>query len=123
MAMFGDCRVAEVVNQVKGLYCMLPKRPRAQPGIRPVGETRRHYVSHAVDADLMEALNASAMHMIREVSDRRQLRPIDAYSLASLAMDARVGRLEPGARNVHCLLPKSLWVAEASRKAGVSKAG
>ena len=123
MAMFGDCRVAEVVNQVKGLYCMLPKRPRARPGIRPVGETRHHYVSHAVDADLMEALNASAMQMIREVSDRRQLRPIDAYSLASLAMDARVGRLEPGARNVHCLLPKSLWVGDASRKAGVSKAG
>jgi acetamidase/formamidase len=34
---------------------------------------------------------------------------LDAYALASLAMDARIGRVEPGAASVHCLLPKSLW--------------
>lgn len=110
MTTYGDCRVAEVVNQVKGLYCMLPKRARAKPGIRPTAETRNNFVAHAVDGDLMQALNEAAMRMIRDVADRTKMAPIDAYSLASLAMDARVGRLEPGARHVHCLLPKSLWV-------------
>jgi len=110
MKTFGDCRVAEVVNQVKGLYCMLPKRPRARPGIRLTAETRRSLVTAAADADIMQAMNRAAMQMIEEVSARKGLQPLDAYSLASLAMDTRIGRIEPGAVHVHCLLPKSLWV-------------
>lgn len=110
MDTFGDCRVAEVVNQVKGVYCMLPKRPRARPAARPTRETRGNHVAHAVDGDIMRALNTAAMRMIESLQERRSLRPLDAYALASLAMDARIGRLEPGASHVHCLLPKSLWV-------------
>jgi acetamidase/formamidase len=113
MAEFGDCRVAEVVNQVKGLYCMLPKKPKVKPAARPTVETRRAYVTHAVNADIMTAMNEAAMAMIELVAERKSLSPIDSYSLASLAMDTRIGRVAPGERHIHCLLPKSLWVKNA----------
>jgi acetamidase/formamidase len=109
MSRFGDCRVAEVVNGVKGLYCRLPKRARGPVPARPVAETRHHFVSHATHADLMQAMNQAAMRIIDTVATRKSMTRLDAYALASLAMDARIGRVEPGAASVHCLLPKSLW--------------
>lgn len=112
IAKFGDCRVSEVVNQLKGVYCMLPKRPGKPIPAHPTTPTRSSFVTHATDADAQKAMNDAAMSMIREVQERKGLNALDAYSLASLAMDARIGRLEPGARSIHCLLPKSLWVAK-----------
>lgn len=110
IAKFGDCRVSEVVNQLKGVYCMLPKQPGKPIPAHPTTPTRNNFVTHATDADAQKAMNDAAMSMIREVQERKGLNALDAYSLASLAMDARIGRLEPGARSIHCLLPKSLWV-------------
>lgn len=109
MAAHGDVRVAEVVNQVKGLYCLLPKRAILRPGVRPIRETRRYLVSHAVGPGLMDAMNQAALATIDHLSEYRGLPRLDAYALASLAMDARVGRVEPGACELHCLTPKSLW--------------
>ena len=57
-------------------------------------------------------MNDAAMAMIHELQERKGLSALDAYSLASLAMDARIGRLEPGARSIHCLLPRNLWVPQ-----------
>ena len=113
----GDCRVAEVVNQVKGLYCRLPRRPGRPLPARPVNDTRASLVTHATGAGLMQALNEAAMAMIGRLQAEKGLAGLDAYALASLAMDARLGRQEPGARAVHCLLPRSLWVEGRRRRA------
>ena len=109
MLTHGDVRVSEVVNQVKGLYCMLPKQGHRRPGIRPIRETQRYLVSHAVQPTLMEAMNHAALAMIDHLVEGRGLARLDAYALASLAMDARVGRIERGAAEIHCLTPKALW--------------
>ena len=106
----GDFRVSEVVNQVKGIYCMLPKRGQARIPARPLKDTAAAYVTHAVDADIMQAMNAAAMAIVRLVHERKKLSLLDAYSLASLAMDARVGTVSKSAKHIHCLLPRSLWV-------------
>lgn len=110
IAAHGDCRVSEVVNQLKGVYCMLPKRPGKPVPPRPTVATRGSFVTHATDNDAQKAMNDAAMAMIHELQERKGLSALDAYSLASLAMDARIGRLEPGARSIHCLLPRSIWV-------------
>jgi acetamidase/formamidase len=110
MNSFGDCRVAEVVNQLKGVYCMLPKQSTKKRDPNPTADTPDSFVTYAVDADAMQAMNLSAMSLIKRLQDLKKLSALDAYSLASLAMDARIGQLEAGAKHVHCLLPKSLWV-------------
>ena len=35
---------------------------------------------------------------------------LDAYSLASIAMDCRIGEMEAVEKGVHCLVSKALWV-------------
>jgi acetamidase/formamidase len=35
--------------------------------------------------------------------------PNDAYGLASVAMDCRVSAVSDAEKNVHCLMPKSIW--------------
>lgn len=110
MLAFGDCQVAEVVNQLKGVYCMLPKNPKAKLAPRPTVDTANSFVAHATHADAMEAMNIAAMKIIERMQAVKGLSALDAYSLASLAMDTRIGRLEAGAKSIHCLMPKSLWV-------------
>jgi acetamidase/formamidase len=110
MANYGDCRVAEVVNQLKGVYCMLPKQPTPILAPNPTSDTADSYVTHAIDGDSMQAMNKAAMSIIERMQELKGLAPLDAYSLASLAMDARIGKIEPGAKNIHCLMPKSIWV-------------
>lgn len=107
---YGDIRVAEVVNQLKGVYCMLPKKPGAKLPPNPTADTAQSYVAQATNADAMAAMNTAAMAIIERVQQVKKLSALDAYSLASLAMDTRIGRSESGAKNVYCLLPKSLWV-------------
>ncbi|MFN9388373.1 MAG: acetamidase/formamidase family protein [Betaproteobacteria bacterium] len=112
MQQHGDVRVAEVVNQVKGLYCLLPKRLKDRPAARPAKDVRGAFVTVGEDGDLMQAMNRAAMPMIERLQAEKGLSALDAYSLASLAMDTRVGRAEAaGGKTVHCLLPLSLWVS------------
>ena len=111
MMKYGDIRVAEVVNQLKGVYCMLPKKETPALPPLPKADTRNNFVTHAGNADAMEAMNISALAMIERMQDEKRLKPLDAYSLASLALDARIGHMESGAYHVHCLMPKSLWVS------------
>jgi acetamidase/formamidase len=110
MAAYGDCRVSEVVNQLKGVYCMLPKQQTSELAPNPTADTQDDFVTYAVDGDAMKAMDMAAISIIERMQEIKNLSALDAYSLASLAMDARIGKLEPGAINLHCLLPKSLWV-------------
>ncbi|MCU0571084.1 MAG: acetamidase/formamidase family protein, partial [Oculatellaceae cyanobacterium Prado106] len=110
MATYGDCRVAEVVNQLRGVYCMLPKNPKDAIAPNPTVDNADSFVTHAVEGDAMQALNTAAMQMIDRLQEMKQLSALDAYSLSSLALDTRIGQLEAGAKNIHCLVPKSLWI-------------
>ena len=110
---YGDCRVAEIVNQVKGTYCMLPKKASPKQAPNPTKDTRDSYVTAATDKDAMAAMNLSAMQMIERIADQKKLSMLNSYALASLAMDARIGRVESGAVTIHNLMPRSLWVKKA----------
>ncbi len=80
---------------------------------RPTKETAKYYVSHVKDADLNKAMDDASMGMIKFSSEKKVAR-LDAYGLASVAMDCRVGAVSDTEKNVHCLMPKSIWL-EAKR--------
>ena len=104
-----DCRISQVVNIKKGIHCLNPKDPQAKEDMeRPTKETARYYVSHAKDADLNNAMNTASMSMIKFLEGKGIAR-LDAYGLASVAMDCRLGDVSGAEKNVHCLVPKSLW--------------
>jgi acetamidase/formamidase len=104
-----DCRVSQVVNIKKGIHCLTPKDVRAT-GIpeRPPAENGTYYVSVGRDADLNKAMDGASMGMIKLLEGKGIAR-LDAYGLASAAMDCRVGDMTGDTKNVHCVMPKSLW--------------
>src|SRR5499425_223907 len=110
MATVSDCRVSQVVNVKKGIHCLNPKIVGNKEDMdRPTKETARYYVSHAKDADLNKAMNDASMGMIKWLETEKKITRLDAYGLASVAMDCRVGAISEGEKNVHCLLPKSIF--------------
>ncbi|MEO7405332.1 MAG: acetamidase/formamidase family protein [Burkholderiales bacterium] len=105
-----DCRISQVVNIKKGIHCLTPKNPAAAEDMeRPTKETPKYYVSHARDADLNKAMDAASMGMIKFLESAKGVARLDAYGLASAAMDCRLGDTSGAEKNVHCLMPKSMW--------------
>jgi acetamidase/formamidase len=51
------------------------------------------------------------MGMIKFLETEKKIARLDAYGLASAAMDCRVGAVSDAEKNVHCLMPKSIWQA------------
>src|SRR3954463_1712783 len=108
-----DCRVSQVVNVKKGIHCLNSKNARDKEDLeRPTKETSKYLVSAAKDADLNKAMNDASMGMIKMLETDKKIARLDAYGLASVAMDCRVGAISETEKNVHCLLPKSLWVKQ-----------
>lgn len=117
MVSVSDCRVSQVVNIKKGIHCLNPKNTRDKEDMeRPSKETSKYYVSHAKDADLNKAMNDASMGMINQLVSQKKLTRLDAYGLASVAMDCRIGAMSDTEKNVHCLMPKSIWVASAGKR-------
>jgi acetamidase/formamidase len=108
-----DCRISEVVDIVKGTFCFNPKDARAKgPAALPSKETAGDYVTVASNTDLNKAMDDASMGMINLISEKRKLDRLDAYALASVAMDCRIAPPSGSEVSVHCLIPKSLWRAQ-----------
>jgi acetamidase/formamidase len=107
-----DCRVSQVVNIKKGIHCLNPKNIKASDiADRPTAETKDYYVSVGKDADANKAMDIASMGIINLLQDKKKLTRLDAYGLASAAMDCRVGEMTANSKAIHCVLPKSLWIA------------
>ena len=110
MGRVSDCRVSQVVNIKKGIHCLTPKDANVT-GIpeRPTAEDATYYVSAARNADLNKAMDDASRGMIRFLEEKKGIARLDAYALASAAMDCRVGDMGGAEGNVHCVVAKSLW--------------
>jgi acetamidase/formamidase len=106
-----DCRISEVVDVLKGTYCMNPKAGNAKGPVLPTAENAKYLVTYAKDADLNKAMDTASMAMINLLQEKRKLSRIDAYALASMAMDCRLLPPKAAEKEVSCLMPKSLWIA------------
>jgi acetamidase/formamidase len=112
MPTVSDCRVSQVVNVKKGIHCLNPKDVNAREDMeRPTAETAQYLVTHVKDADLNKAMDGASMAMIKLLETDKKVARLDAYGLASVAMDCRVGAVSDAEKNVHCLMPKSIWQA------------
>jgi acetamidase/formamidase len=106
-----DCRVTQVVDIKKGVHCMTSKdqsKPLAAP--LPTADTADYLVTYAGNNDMNKAMDTASWSMIELLQKQKSLSRLDAYSLASMTMDCRVGEMDAPEKGVHCLVPKSLWV-------------
>src|SRR5262249_28699927 len=91
MPTVSDGRVSQVVNIKKGIHCLSPKQANDKEDTeRPTAETAQYYVAHVKDADLNKAMDGASMAMIKFLENEKKIARLDAYALASAAMDCRV---------------------------------
>jgi acetamidase/formamidase len=105
-----DCRVTQVVDIKKGVHCISAKDERPLAAPLPTAETADYLVSYSASSDINKAMDTASWNMIELLQKQKSLSRLDAYSLASIAMDCRVGEMQAPEKGVHCLVPKSLWV-------------
>jgi acetamidase/formamidase len=108
-----DCRVSQVVDVNKGIHCFSAKNPTGARKIEalPEKENKTYFVTVAKDADLNKAMDDASWAMIELLQSEKKLSRLDAYGLASMVMDCRLAAPSGPQNAVHCLLPKSTWVA------------
>jgi len=105
-----NCPIAQVVNVSKGTYCMIPKQAgTAKPAALPKEENAEVFATYAKDADLNKAMDGASVAMINGLTQKKALSRLDSYALASMAMDCRIAPHKDGDKEVHCMVPKSLW--------------
>jgi acetamidase/formamidase len=66
-------------------------------------------VTSSADADMNKAMDNASWAMIELLQKEKSLSKLDAYSLASMTMDCRVGGMDAAEKSVHCLVTKSMW--------------
>jgi acetamidase/formamidase len=106
-----DCRVSQVVDVNKGLHCFTAKAGRRQIETLPKAENRAYLVTVGTDSDLNKAMDQASWAMIELLEKQKKLTRLDAYGLASMVMDCRLAAPSQEQKQVHCLVPKSVWVA------------
>lgn len=106
-----NCPIAEVVNGIQGVYCMVPKNGNTKAFILPNTDNAKFFVTSAKDADIEQAMKTASMAMLKKISSTKKITMVDAYVLASFAMDCRMSPYKSGEKEVHCMMAKSLWVS------------
>ncbi|HTS91650.1 MAG TPA: acetamidase/formamidase family protein [Stellaceae bacterium] len=106
-----DCRISEVVDVLFGTYCMTSKGHGTPAMALPKTDSAKYLVTYAKNVDLKKAMDEASYAMIEKLQKERNLTRLDAYALASMTMDCRLGRPSGAEKEVHCMVPKSLWVA------------
>jgi acetamidase/formamidase len=107
-----DCRISEVVNVLKGTYCMIPKAPNVSAPALPHKDSPKYLVAYATGKDLNKTMDTASLAMIDRLTTEKHLTRLDAYSLASMAMDCRLGPPGRSEHEVHCLMRKNLWTGD-----------
>lgn len=105
-----NCPIAEVVNGVQGVYCMVPKNVSATRPTLLKADNDQFFVTYGKDADLEKAMKIASLDMINKVASTKKISREDVYTLASFTMDCRIAPHTSGDKEVHCTMAKSLWV-------------
>ena len=105
-----NCPISEVVNEVLGTYCMIPKDVNAQAARDiPRDDTDKFWVSYASDSSsLMTAMKSASLKSIAKMSKNLSITEDRAYRLATFVMDCRIGRPRSGIYDVSCMVPKNI---------------
>lgn len=108
-----NCPVAEVVDGVLGMYCIVPKKADApKPAPLLSQDNNDYYVTTAQNNDALQAMKDATWAMITKIEKDKKMSQLDVYSLLSMTMDCRLAPYTSGKKDFHCVVPKSLWTSK-----------
>lgn len=95
------------------LIAWSPKNPDASraPDL-PTGDTATEWVSTGTAAKVLDAMKIAASAALDKMADNLDITRNDAYHLATMVLDCRIGRWIDGDKTVACMVPKSIKVPE-----------
>jgi len=106
-----NCPIAEVVNGVQGVYCMVPKNTKQTRQTLLKEDNAQFFATYGKNADLEKAMKIASLNMIDKVASIKKITREDAYTLASFTMDCRIAPHISGDKEVHCTMAKNLWLS------------
>lgn len=88
MTRISDCRIRQVVDIEKGVHCMSPLGDNgALKEARPDADNEKFLVTVSRNGNLNLAMDEASRAMIQKLQTDKGLPRLDAYSIASIAMD------------------------------------
>lgn len=108
-----DCRISEVVDEVLGTYCVVPKdvgAPRA--AALPTADTADAWVATGQAPRTLDAMKIAASAALDSMARNLDISRNDAYHLATMVLDCRIDRWIAGDKTVACMVPKSIRVPQ-----------
>jgi len=76
---------------------------------QPRGESPTHHLIMGLDTDLDRAMRNATFDVVNFLVARYGLRPAEAFSVASAAVDFTVGEAVNGVQVITALIPKSIF--------------
>lgn len=107
-----DCRISEVVDEVLGTYCVIPKDLKSAPHAPalPTADTADAWVSTGRAPKTLDAMKIAASAALDSMAHNLDITRNDAYHLATMVLDCRIDRWTAGDKTVACMVPKSIKV-------------
>ena len=108
-----DCRISEVVDEVLGTYCVVPKNlGAARTPDLPKADTATAWVSRGTAPKAIDAMKVAASAALDSMATNLDITRNEAYHLATMVLDCRIDRWTAGDKTVACLVPKSIRVPQ-----------
>lgn len=106
-----DCRISQVVDEVLGTYCVVPKDTAAPRAANlPTTDTADAWVSTGRAPKALDAMKVAASAALNKMAANLDMTRNDAYHLATMVLDCRIDRWSTGDKTVACSVPKSIKV-------------
>lgn len=112
----GDSHIAEGDGEISGTAIEAHVDALVQFFVRddltvetPTLETPTHWMTHAFEESLDEAIRSAALEMIDFLTNNEGLSRREAYSLLSVAGDFHATQVVNGERGMHCMVRKDLF--------------
>lgn len=117
----GDCHAAQGDGEVAGdaigtantvIYQFILHKGKTLKA--PRAENATHYITYGLDPDLDKAMRMALLEALDFLKEKEGMDFLQAYSLASAAIDFRVTQIVDRTLGVHGMIPKSLFIKDSS---------
>jgi acetamidase/formamidase len=82
---------------------------KGKPLAWPRAETPTHWITLGLHENLEEAMKLALRECIKFLSEEQGLTRVDAYALASIAVDFEVTQVVDGVKGIHAMIPKGIF--------------
>src|SRR5579872_2094349 len=103
----GEVDLTAIETSLTGTFRLelIKNRPLAWPR----AETPTHWITLGLHENLEEAMKMAIRECVKFLHEEKGLTRVDAYALASIAVDFEVTQVVDGVKGIHAMIPKGIF--------------